>query len=202
MRETKLERIKVSKIRTLTLPQATIALKKCAGEQFALTDQNLRVLFSFESPNLTEFLMNQKRRRIRSVRMKKLITEHGTGVKRSAILELQFQDGRTLVLDERDRLFAFEEVTPPCKFYSPIGLWGLLPEEPILWMLLTGGMVDFIESLCAEDQVAPVLRSMWNDWMSSSKQEPQSKRTRIIKGEFGRFKAKPINSKIVKFDTT
>lgn len=201
MRETKLARIKASKIRTLTLPQATISLKKCAAEQFALTDQNLRVLYSFESPTLTEFIMNQKRKRIRSVRMRKSNTEHGMGVNETATLELQFQDGRTFILDERDRLYAVDEVTPAGRLYSPIGLWGLVPDEPILWMMLSGDMVDLIESFCSEDQVLPVLRSLWRDWSEVKKQDPESKQIRRIRGEFGTFKVKPINSRLVRFDT-
>ncbi|WP_146209206.1 hypothetical protein [Coraliomargarita sinensis] len=198
MRETKLSKMHPSKIRVLTKPGAMLKLNRCSGDEFAIT-KGYQLLYVFESPSLSRHLALEGRKKIRCVRLHERSTQHGTGAKRLSEFRYEFCDGRTFILDERDRIFALDEVTNPNRLHSPCGLWGLVPEEPVVHMLLTGSMVDAIEAHATEDQVEHVLRTYWYDWKLSKSSHP--KRSVKIRGEFGSFRAKYINSKLVKFDT-
>jgi len=86
------------------------------------------------------------------------------------------------------------------RLYSPCGFWGIVPTVPTVHMLLTGGMVDLIESLAREDQIEHVVRTFWQDWTLAQNHESDPKLPLKIQGEFGQFKANKLNSKLVKFD--
>jgi len=77
----------------------------------------------------------------------------------------------------------------------------LVPKTPIVHMLLTGDMVDHIESLASQDQFEHVIRTFWHDWTLTQNHESDPMAPVKIQGEFGPFKAKLINSKLVKFYT-
>jgi len=201
MRETKLSLIKPSKIKVLTVPRSLLKLNRCAKDEYAITKDH-RVLNVFESLSLSRHLALEGRRKIRWIRLVEKSMQHGAGAKRIFEIHFQYCDGRMFILDERDRLFSVNEVSWGRSLHSPCGLWGLVPEEPIIHMLLTSRMVDLIESQAMEGQIPQVLRTYWRDWSLTPGTSPHSTRTINIRGEFGCFKANYINSKMVKFDTS
>lgn len=181
------------------MPFSKLKLNKCAKNEYAIT-KDYHVLHVFESRSLSKLFACEGRKKLRWIRLIERSTQHGSGAKRVSELHFQFCDRRKFILDERDRLFALNEVTPKDTLHSPYGLWGLVPNEPIIHMILTCRMVDRIESLAHEDQIEHVLRTFWKDWTLFRKQHPPITRSVKIRGEFGSFKAKPINSVMVKFD--
>lgn len=201
MKKTKLSPIKASKIKVLTMPFSNLKLNKCAGHEYAVTTPDNCVLYVFESPSLSRFLSEKGRRKIRGIRLVDLATRHGAGAKYLTELHFHFCDKKKVILDGRDRIFVLDEVTSKKCLHSPCGLWGLVPKEPILHMLLTARMVDLIESFAEEDQIPHVLQTYWHDWTLSRSTSSHPTRTVKIRGELGIFKAKKINSKMVKFDT-
>lgn len=201
MRPTKLSLIESSKIKVLTIPASLLKLNKCAKNEFAVTTRGNRVLHAFVSPSLSIFFAHEGQKKLRWIRLIESSRQHGPGPKRLAELHFQFRDGRRFILDERDRLFSLNEVMLMEHLYSPCGLWGLVPTVPIVHMLLTGSMVDLIESLVREDQFEHVVRTFWQDWALAQDRGLDPTHPVKIQGEFGRFKAKKINSVMVKFDT-
>lgn len=201
MKRTKLSPIKTSKIKVLTMPTSFLKLNKCANDEFAITTPDYRVLDAFESQSLSELFARKGRKKLRCVRLNEKSIQHGSGAKRMIEIYLQFRDGRKFILDQRDRLFQLEEIVFKEKLYSPCGVWGLVPKEPIVHVLLTGEMVDLIESIASEEQFEHVIRTFWNDWILTKSKPSVPKQTAKIRGEFGFFKASKINSKMVKFDT-
>lgn len=199
MKETKISPINPSKIKVLTIPASLLKLNKCAKNEYAIT-KGYHVLHVFESRSLSKLFAREGRKKLRWIRLIERSTQHGSGSKRLIELHFQFCDGRKFILDERDRIFAVNEVTSKETPHSPCGLWGLVPNEPIIHMILTGRMVDRVESLAQEDQIEHVLRTYWKDWTLLQRTPLPLNRSMKIRGEFGSFKAKRINSVMVKFD--
>gem|GEM_PF-3076480 len=201
MKKTKLTPIKAAKIKVLTMPTSFLKLNKCANDEFAITTSGYRVLDAFESRSLSELFVREGRKKLRCIRLNQKSTQYGSGAKFLTEIYLQFRDGRKFILDERDRLFELKEITQTEKLYSPCGVWGLIPKEPIVHVLLSAKMVDFIESIASEDQLEHVIRTFWHDWLLTKIKPSNPKQPIKIRGEFGVFKATKINSKMVKFDT-
>jgi hypothetical protein len=201
MKKTKLTPLKPAKIKVLTMPTSFLKLNKCAKDEFAITTSGYRVLYAFESQSLSELFAREGHKKLRCIRLNEKSTQHGSGAKRLIEIYLQFRDGRKFILDERDRLFELNEITQKEKLYSPCGVWGLIPKEPIVHVLLSAKMVDLIESIASEDQLEHVVRTFWHDWLLTKSKPSMPKKTIRIRGEFGVFKANKINSIMVKFDT-
>lgn len=183
------------------MKRSQLRLYKCANNEYAVTTLDYSILHAFESKSLTWLFVKEGRRKLRWIRLTERTIQYGPGPKRLKELHFQFRDGRKFILDERDRISSLTEVTPEERLYSPCGTWGLVPKTPIVHILLTGDMVDHIESLASEDQFEHVLRTFWKDWLLSQNCESGPMDPTKIQGEFGAFKAKRINSKMMKFYT-
>jgi hypothetical protein len=203
MREIKLSPLPQSELRRLTIDGAIIHLYACAKDEFALTERgSWKSLYAFESKALTKYL-EKKIGKIHGVSLHECYCKIGNLKRMVLELRLKLSNGSIVTINDWEKVYKTYELRESSRhaetLYSPYSAWELVPEEPYVFMFLTGRLVDFIDLISAEGQQKHLLTILWKEFeMARSTRKPSEQIT--VQSEFMEFQATQLNTQLIKFD--
>ena len=204
MREIKLDPQDPSRFRCHTTKSASVHLYEAAPKQYALVEPDgMNVLYAFKSKALDCFL-EKNTEPITEAALYESNCRFGRNRRMIVELRLTLSDGYIFTITDWEKVYRTQEIKQGSRhaktLYSPYSAWSIPPDEPYVYMLLTGRLIDHLDSIATDGQHRHLLNVMWyehrNAWEQLDEPKPLN-----VECEFMQFKATPLNRHLIAFDT-